>query len=80
MKKTLIFSILCLFIAAHGIASEGVTSIKEDCSLVEFLLAGLDSNELGLEKKPPRGNNYIENGHLFVWYKGKYLDMGEYHP
>lgn len=31
-------------------------------------------------RKPPRGNNYIENGHLYVWYEDHYIDMGEYDP
>ncbi|EKT4508741.1 hypothetical protein [Flavobacterium psychrophilum] len=30
-------------------------------------------------KVPPRGWNYIEAGHLFVWYNGGYSDMGSYH-
>lgn len=27
-----------------------------------------------------RKNNYIANGHLYVWYNGGYMDMGPYHP
>ncbi|MEN9488472.1 MAG: hypothetical protein RL494_737 [Bacteroidota bacterium] len=30
--------------------------------------------------KPPRGYNYVENGHLYVWYNNHYEDMGQYHP
>lgn len=31
-------------------------------------------------RKKDRGNNYIENGHLFVWHNNDYVDMGPYHP
>lgn len=36
------------------------------------------STDCAFAKKPPRCNNYIENGHLFVWWNDAYHDMGEY--
>jgi hypothetical protein len=30
-------------------------------------------------RKPPNNvYNYVENGHLFVWYQNDYIDMGEF--
>ena len=38
------------------------------------LLSSIEANA-----KPPKGWNYIEDGHLFVWYNGGYSNMGSYH-
>lgn len=32
-------------------------------------------------KNPPNGvQNYIKDGHLFVWFNNHYEDMGAYNP
>lgn len=29
-------------------------------------------------RKKDRGENYVENGHLYVWFQGDYKDMGPF--
>lgn len=48
--------------------------------VLSAILMFVMSTEIAFAKKPPRGNNYIENGHLYVWYEDHYIDMGEYDP
>lgn len=46
-----------------------------------FLALGLLCSYESDARNPPNGvQNYIKNGHLYVWYKDRYLDMGAYNP
>lgn len=45
-----------------------------------ILTVGLLSSIPAEAKVPPRGWNYVEYGHLYVWYNNHYEDMGQYHP
>ena len=47
---------------------------------IGFLSLTMFSTTSAEARKKDRGENYVENGHLYVWYQGDYKEMGLYNP